>query len=127
MRLQKGWTDKRIEEIAADLLRAGIVLSAAVVLLGAIVYLARHGQSPADYRIFHSEPSELRNVRSILHDAISFQGRAIIQLGLLLLIATPVVRVAFSIFEFASERDRLYVAFAIVVLAVLLFSLTGSS
>jgi uncharacterized membrane protein len=46
----------------------------------------------------------------------------IIQLGILLLIATPVARVAFALVAFAIERDRLYVAVSLIVLAVLLFS-----
>jgi uncharacterized membrane protein len=49
----------------------------------------------------------------------------LIQLGLLLLIATPVARVAFSVAAFAMQRDRLYVVVALIVLAVLMYSLTG--
>jgi uncharacterized membrane protein len=49
----------------------------------------------------------------------------LIQLGLLLLIATPVARVAFSVAVFAMQRDRLYVVVALIVLAVLMYSLTG--
>jgi len=49
----------------------------------------------------------------------------LIQLGLLLLIATPVARVAFSVVAFAMQRDRLYVAVALIVLAVLMYSLMG--
>ena len=58
---------------------------------------------------------------------IAVRGRGIIQLGLLFLIATPVVRVAFSIFGFAEEEDRLYVVIASVVLLVLAYSLIGSA
>jgi uncharacterized membrane protein len=47
------------------------------------------------------------------------------QLGLLLLIATPVARVAFSVFAFALQRDRLYVVVTLAVLGVLAFSMTG--
>ncbi len=53
-------------------------------------------------------------------------GRGIIQLGLLFLIATPVARVIFSIWGFADERDRMYVVFTVIVLAILIFSLVGS-
>ncbi len=49
-----------------------------------------------------------------------------IQLGLLLLIATPIARVAFSVVGFAIERDRMYVVFTLIVLAILLYSLLGS-
>jgi uncharacterized membrane protein len=121
------WTDKRIESVVGNLLRTGVFLSAFIVFCGAVFYLVRHGHSPADYRVFQSEPLGLRTVGGILRGAMDLHGRGIIQLGLLLLIATPVARVAFCIFGFAAERDRLYVVFTAVVLAVLIFSLIGSS
>ncbi len=122
----KAWTDKKIEDIVGNLLRAGVLLAAFVVLLGAAVYLVRHGRSVADYRIFRGEPLELRTIRGIFKEAFSLQGKGIIQLGLLLLIATPVARVAFSVWGFAEERDGMYVTITLIVLAVLLYSLVGS-
>jgi uncharacterized membrane protein len=121
------WTDQKVETLIGNLLRTGVIASAVVVLAGAAVYLARHGTSPADYRIFKGEPADLRHVKGIVQAALSFSGRGIIQLGLLLLIATPVARVALSIIGFAEERDRMYVGFASIVLAILLFSLLGPS
>jgi len=121
------WTDQRVEDLVANLLRIGVLLSAAVVLCGGIVYLVRYGSSPADYGRFRGEPTDLRTVSGIVRYAAEGHGRGIIQLGLLLLIATPVARVAFAVFGFAAERDRLYVSFTLTVLAVLLYSLIGSS
>jgi len=123
----RAWTDKRMDIIIGNLLRAGVLLSAFVVLCGAVLYLARHGHSHTDYRAFRSQPSDLRSVGKILHDALALRGRGIIQLGLLLLIATPVARVAFSIFGFAEEHDRLYVIVTSIVLVVLAYSLIGSA
>lgn len=54
-------------------------------------------------------------------------GRGIIQLGLLILIATPIARVAFSVFGFLAEKDRMYAGFTMLVLAILLYSLLGPS
>jgi uncharacterized membrane protein len=124
---EHAWTDKRIESMLGNLLRAGVVFSAVIVFCGAVVYLARHGRAPADYRVFQGEPSDLRSVPGIVRDVADLSGRGIIQLGLLFLIATPVVRVIFSIWGFAAERDRMYVAFTAIVLAILIFSLVGSS
>jgi len=121
------WTDRKVEDLIGNLLRAGVLLSAFVVFCGGVVYLARHGNEPADYRVFHGEPSELRTIAGVLREALWFQGRGIIQLGLLLLIATPVARVGLSILGFAAERDRMYVGFAAIVLVILLYSLFGSS
>jgi len=124
--IQKAWNDRKVEDIIGNLLRAGVVFSATVVLLGAIIYLLRHGSSPASYRVFQGEPSELRQPRGIIHGAFAFSSRGIIQLGLLFLIATPVLRVAFSVFAFALEKDRMYVVFTLIVLSVLLYSVIGS-
>jgi uncharacterized membrane protein len=96
------------------------------VAIGGAIYLARHGREPANYRVFHGEPSDLRNLSGIVREAFRLRGRGIIQLGLLLLIATPVARVAFSIWGFAEEHDRLYMIFTGIVLIVLLYSLLGS-
>ena len=122
----RSWNDLRIEVIIGALLRTGVMLAAAVVLFGAVVYLARHGQEIASYGVFHGEPETLRSVSAIVHGALHMSGRAIIQLGLLLLIATPVARVAFSAVAFAIERDFLYVGITLFVLGVLLYSLFGS-
>jgi uncharacterized membrane protein len=119
------WRDRRIEVILGNLLRAGVLISAAIVLFGACIYLSRHAHEPADYRVFHGEPSEYRTIPGVIQSVMNFRGRGIIQLGLLFLIATPIARVAFSVIGFAIERDRLYVAFTVVVLAVLLYSLLG--
>ncbi|HXU49289.1 MAG TPA: DUF1634 domain-containing protein, partial [Candidatus Binatia bacterium] len=58
-------------------------------------------------------------------DATKLTGRGLIQLGLLLLIATPVARVIFSVFAFLYERDWKYVFFTLIVLGLLIFSLFG--
>jgi len=126
MSTTRNWTDKTIEEIVGTLLRVGVSLSAFVVAIGAAIYLARHGRELANYRVFLGEPSDLRSLSGIVRDAFRLRGRGIIQLGLLLLIATPVARVAFSIWGFAEEHDRLYMIFTGVVLIVLLYSLLGS-
>jgi uncharacterized membrane protein len=122
------WRDRRIEVILGNLLRIGVLVSAAVVLVGASIYLSRHAHEPADYRVFRGEPSEYRTIRGVIQSVIVGRGRGqgLIQLGLLLLIATPIARVAFSVAGFAIEQDRLYVAFTLIVLAVLLYSLLGS-
>jgi uncharacterized membrane protein len=118
-----GWTDERVEQVVGNLLRAGVSLAAAVVLLGGLVYLARHGAEPVDYKVFHGEPEDLRSPVGIVADALALRGRGLIQLGLLLLVATPVARVVFSVFAFLRQRDITYVVVTLIVLAVLLYSL----
>ena len=119
------WTDQNVEEWIGNLLRVGVTLAAAVVLLGGGIYLTRHGRTAPQYHVFRGEPTDLRTISGIVKEALAFQGRGLIQLGLLLLIATPVARVAFSVAAFAIERDRLYVVVTLIVLAVLVYSLAG--
>ena len=123
--LTQKWTDHYVERLIGNLLQAGVILASAVVLLGGVIYLARHGLSAPQYHVFRGEPTDLRTLSGIMREASTLQGRGIIQLGLLLLIATPVARVAFSVAAFAIQRDRLYVVVTLIVLAILLFSLTS--
>ena len=116
-------TDRQVEQWIGILLRAGVLLAAAVVLLGGVLYLAQAGHRQADYHSFHGEPKDLRDPRLVANEAFAGRPEAIIELGLLLLILTPVARVVFSIFAFAWERDYLYVGLTLVVLGVLLYSL----
>jgi uncharacterized membrane protein len=125
MQALKRWDDRRAERVIGELLRLGVLLAGVVTLVGGVVFLARHGTEGFDYGVFRGEPSDLRNVRGVVAAAWSGRGRGVIQLGLLLLLATPVARVAFSIFVFALQRDRLCVAATLLVLAALAFSLAG--
>jgi uncharacterized membrane protein len=107
------------------LLRTGVVLAAAIVFVGGVLYVTRHRVPVTDYRVFHGEPGDLRTISGIFHEALSFSGRGLIQFGLLVLIATPVARVAFSFFAFLYERDWTYVFVTLLVLGLLIYSLFG--
>jgi uncharacterized membrane protein len=117
--------DVRVQRAVGTLLRVGVLLAALVVLAGAVLYLMRHGGDVPDYRVFRGEPLDLRGYGAIVRDAFSGSGRGMVQLGLLILVATPVARVAFTAVAFAVERDRTYVLIALLVLALLLKSLAG--
>ncbi len=119
------WTDKDVESIMGRLLQVGVVCAAFVVLLGAIHYLIKYGLTYPHYAIFRGEPADLRSIPQIIREALTARGRPIIQLGLLMLIATPVARVVFAVIAFALERDRLYIAVSLIVLAILVFSVSG--
>jgi uncharacterized membrane protein len=119
------WNDEGLERIVSRLLIAGVLLSAAVVLLGGACHLALHAHETADYHVFHEVSEEYRSVRGVMHAIGPSNCSAVIQLGLLILIATPIARVAFSLVGFAFERDRTYVAITSIVLAVLIYSVAG--
>lgn len=116
-------TDSSIERMVSVLLRTGVTISGAVVLVGGVLYLVRHGYERVDYRVFHSQPAIDSRLPQIVAGVVGLRSRSIIQLGVLLLIATPIARVAVSLVGFALERDRTYVLITAIVLAVLLFSL----
>ena len=118
-------SDKRIESIIGAMLRVGVILSTAFVLGGGILYLIQLGEGRPEYGAFHGEPDSLRSISGILRGALDGNARSLIQFGLLLLIATPVARVLFSIFAFAAQRDRTYVTVTLIVAGVLLYSLFG--
>ncbi|HEU5173922.1 MAG TPA: DUF1634 domain-containing protein [Gemmatimonadaceae bacterium] len=115
--------DRRVEQVIGRLLQVGVLLAAAVVLAGGVAFLAAHGGTRADFRVFRSEPSALRSVTGIVRGALALDSQAVVQLGLVLLIATPVARVALTLVAFLLQRDRLYVGMTAVVLGLLLYSL----
>jgi uncharacterized membrane protein len=118
-------TERRMDEIMGRLLQTGVILAAMLVLAGGVVYVTRYPTLPTDYRVFQGEPERLRTVPGIIHGAITLDGLALIQLGLLVLIATPIARVAFSVVAFLYQRDWIYVAVTLIVLGILFYSLLG--
>lgn len=120
-------TDRTIEGVVSVILRSGVLVSGTVVFLGGLLFLARHGQERVEYHTFHAQGASDRLVHHIIAGAFALRARSIIQLGVLLLVATPIARVAFSVVGFALERDRLYVVITSIVLVILLFSLIGGA
>ena len=104
------------------LLRVGVTLAALVVLVGGAFYLLSDCPANPDYSTFRAQPFHLANV---LRLARSCNGPAIIQIGIVLLIATPIVRVASAGFLFARQRDYRYTTIALIVLGVLIYSVVA--
>lgn len=115
--------DERLESLIGNLLRVGVLLAAAMVLIGGVAYLANHAAQPVSYKTFVPGPEDLRTLSGIAASAAHFESEGLIQFGLLLLIATPVARVVFAAVGFALERDRLYTVVSLIVFAILVFSL----
>lgn len=120
-------SDFEVEQIIGQLLRAGVLLAAFVVLVGGALYIHQWGHAHRNYGEFHGVAPSLKSISGVLSGTGKLDPEAVIQLGLLLLIATPVARVAFSIAAFALERDWMYVGMTLVVLGVLLYSLMQSA
>ena len=123
--LKHGWNDQQIDNVIGLILRVGVIVSALVVLSGGILYIIRHPDALPNYRVFRGEPTDLCSLHGIVKEVFALNASGIIQFGLLLLIATPVLRVAFTVVAFAMQKDRTYVVITLFVLALLLYSLTG--
>ena len=120
-------TDEKLEQIIGNLLRAGVMLSAAIVLVAGIAFLLQHHADAVRYRTFQLERNSLRTLGGIFGAAIALRPDAVIQLGLVLLIATPIARVALAALGFYFERDYLYVGVSVIVLSILLFGIVHAT
>lgn len=120
------FADRDVQILLGTLLRVGVIVSVSVIILGTVIYLWGVGDAKVDYGHFDPGHSQYSNIVSILKGLSHFDGGAIIQFGILLLIFTPVLRVAFSIFSFMIERDYLYVTIGLLVLFIILFSLSNT-
>jgi len=118
-------SDEALEVLLGRLLQAGVLVAAAVVAIGGIYLLIMRGGGKPAYASFSGAATALRSVGGILAEARALKADGIVQTGLLLLIATPVLRVAFSLFGFARQRDWLYVLLTLFVLTVLTAGLSG--
>jgi uncharacterized membrane protein len=116
-------TDQKLEIAIGRMLQTGVFLAAAVVLIGGILYLHQSTGPRPDYSHFKGVAEALRSPVDVFADARHGDAPSIIQLGLLLLIATPIARVILAAVGFLFERDRLYFCISLIVLAVLLYSL----
>ncbi|HZE08848.1 MAG TPA: DUF1634 domain-containing protein [Gemmatimonadaceae bacterium] len=119
--------DERVEIVIGQLLRTGVLLAALVVLVGGAMVVAHYGKNAPNFRQFRGEDPLLKSVGSIARGVLSGDSRAIVQLGLVLLIATPVARVALTLGAFIIQRDKLYIAVTALVLALLLYGLFWSA
>jgi uncharacterized membrane protein len=117
--------DQKVERIIGVLLQTGVLLSILVALIGMTLYLGRAGRQVADFQVFRGEPFDFRGASAIVAAALAGRREAVIQLGVVILIATPIARVLLSLVAFALQRDRTYVVVTLIVLVVLLSGLFG--
>jgi uncharacterized membrane protein len=115
-----------MERVVSGILGIGVVTSLVVILVGSAVSLLHHPEflrSTTELQRLTQPgaavPQTFGQVAEGLHQ---IRGQSIVALGLLLLILTPVLRVAASIVAFALEGDRLYVVITSGVLALLVLS-----
>jgi uncharacterized membrane protein len=121
------WSDHAVEQLIGRLLQVGVLLAAIVTMAGGAMLLTQHGGDVMSFTVFQGEPAYLRSIGGVVRSAVAMRSESIVQLGLVLLIATPVVRVAFTLVAFVLQRDRTYVAITSLVLVLLLYGLLYGS
>lgn len=119
------WSERDVEQYIGKLLRYGVMLACTITSFGGLVYLFQQNGRMPNYsptpsgQAFLGVAQYLRELSTILPRILDFDGAAIIQLGVIVLIATPIMRVAFSVFSFLLERDYMYVVITLIVLAII--------
>src|ERR1700686_2477685 len=101
---EQHFDDRRMETIMGRLLQGGVLLASIVILVGGVFYVRAHHEVKTDYRAFRSEPQALRHIGGVMTGIGAGDPAPIIQLAVLLLIATPVARVLFALIAFGIER-----------------------
>lgn len=117
------YSDKEMDASISTMLRTGVMLAAALVAAGGALYLRQSSSSIPDYAHLPIEPRMVWSVHEVVQGVVRLNASSVIQFGLLVLVATPVLRVIYCVVGFARQRDGLYVAISCGVLAVLLYSL----
>lgn len=118
-------TDYDMQQLIGQVLRYGVLLSGSVAIIGGILYLVQRGSGIPHYTEFSGEPAGYTSLTGIIKGLASGSATEIIQLGVVILIATPIIRIAFSLVAFAMEKDRLYIFITFIVLIIILGSMFG--
>lgn len=114
--------------LISGLLRYGVTLSAIIIAVGTVLLLLGNGGQDISQLVVYN-PSQLPHgnfdptIGHMLAGLATFDPQSIIELGVLVLLATPAARVLLSVLLFAAEGDRTYAYITTVVLVVLLFSM----
>lgn len=117
------WQERDVEMFIGQQLRWGVISASVIAFIGGIIYLYSNGKGAPSYTEFTGAPLYVRHLPGILHGVFQLDGMAIIQLGVVVLLATPITRIAFSVLAFAMEKDVLYVIITLIVLSVITFSI----
>jgi uncharacterized membrane protein len=125
-KITKSIGEIQLEYLLSHLLKYGVLIASSVVLFGGILYLIHHGSEPAEYQVFIGTPSAFRSPTGVVSSVLSGSRRGIIQLGLLILVAIPILRVIISCLTFLLQRQFIYVIITLLVLASLTYSLVGA-
>lgn len=117
----KSFQDKDLQSFIGNLLRWGVLIAMTIVLIGLVLYLFQYGRSAAGYGTF--DPKAVFRLHDFYSALKAGDSKAIMELGVIALIATPIARVLFTMIGFWLEKDKMYTFIAFLVLCIIACSL----
>ena len=114
-----------VEQIIGRLLRVGVIVSLSLLVAGTLTsfHHNRYGHTPADVaRLIRGGERGPTSPHDLLDGLEDLRGQSLVLLGLIVLMLTPIVRVAVSIVAFGIQRDVAFVIITSIVLALLVLS-----
>ena len=115
-------TPRQMEMFIGRMLRVGVFTACIVAVLGGVLYVVQYGGSSVDFSEFTSAMA-VESIGDVINGVLVLDAVSVIQLALLILLATPILRVVFSILAFMIERDYLYVFITLIVLIIIVFNI----
>ena len=112
----------RTDRWLSYILLSGLTISLLFITIGTILFFLKNDHQPINQMMYSSNPNHLNTIYRILDHARQWDALAIIQLGILILIITPLMRVLTCLWIFLIEKDYLYIFLACIVLSILLYS-----
>ncbi|MBL7882299.1 MAG: DUF1634 domain-containing protein [Chryseobacterium gambrini] len=120
--MRKNFTDVDLNRSVGNLLRLGVILSVATSLIGFIKLFTEGFKMPKKYTSLDMGESSEKVWGHFWNSLCKGEGMAIIQLGILLLVFTPLMRIIFALIGYLKEKDYIYVVISSIVLAIMTIS-----
>lgn len=119
-----------IQQLIGNTLRWGVILACLLATIGGVYYLMEHGLDPVpDYRHFDvasaAAQTNYTTLGGLWQGILHGDAASCVQVGVIVLILTPIARVVLSLFDFIVEQDWLYVSITAIVLAVIISNSLG--
>jgi hypothetical protein len=119
-----------IQQLIGNTLRWGVILACLLATIGGVYYLMQHGLDPVpDYRHFDvasaAAQTNYTTLGGLWQGILHGDAASCVQVGVIVLILTPIARVVLSLFDFIVEQDWLYVSITAIVLAVIISNSLG--
>ena len=117
---------KDVSSIIGKFLLFAVIISSALMAVGGMLYLLQHHQEVVNFGSFHSEPTKFTSLPAMFHDAFSLGSGGLIQVGLLLLFITQILRVGLTACSFLKLKNNLFFGISLFIFLVLMISFVWS-